>query len=217
MYTLWPLFAAYHAIHYAVFAIGFGLDNDLTIQAVSYMHGIVSTASTAAVVLMDGAHYNQPNTLADTAVMIHSFVYFVFDTFQMIMWRFNTVYILHHVVTMIAIGTFLYGGIGGRAVVLGLLMGEITNPLQRMHKVYLIRHQYSEASRNSLVRRRLQRAFSLSFLFMRVIVIPCVFWHMLQTLSLPEPLYTLFALSGSMIVVAGLVFVPQIMSPLWLD
>ena len=99
----------------------------------------------------------------------------------------QVVFILHHVVTALFILASLHTQSGGAAVLLGLFLGEVTNPLYHLYNVLgTLRHTHPPAA---IAHRLITPLFTTFFVIVRSILgPPILIWWCSKVLVLDVPL-----------------------------
>ena len=131
----------------------------------------------AGYALWTGPHWNDVNTSYQSQVTMWSLGYFLFDTIYLLTYEFSWEFLFHHLISAGFWSSCYYLNRGGYYGMLGLLVGEITNPVQII---------WSFARRNNLTKlyNALSPIFTKYFIVVRCIAIPIVtlmmnyhMWH----------------------------------------
>ena len=127
----------------------------------------VSVIGLTAYGLWHGPHWNDVNTLYQNQVAMWSLGYFLFDTFYLFMHEFTREFFCHHAIIGGFLASCYHLNQGAYYALLGLLVGEITNPVQLI---------WSFARKNKLTKlyNALSPIFTIYFVSVRCVVIPIV-------------------------------------------
>lgn len=107
-------------------------------RVISLIHAVIAVIG-CGYALLDhtGGFFDSVHaTRLEADFSMFSFSYFLVDTVIMILWKFDTTYFLHHVVTLSFCGYCALGGKYGFATCFATWGGEVTNPL--MHARWLL-------------------------------------------------------------------------------
>jgi len=168
---MWFLFVVYHCMYYPFFGIALNLPLDETVEMVSCIHSMVAVVA-ACTVWLHRADQTHGIEVPEMLIYEHSLTYFVIDTVINMVWFRQTIYFLHHVVALIILIQMYSADVTGDAILLGIILFEITNPLKRFETLYLMHRDHSVEAKTSYARRASQIAFYVSFVIIRCSFIP---------------------------------------------
>lgn len=105
------------------------------------------------------------NTVEEEALICWSLGYFVADTVYMMLFEHDILFLLHHVFPIIIFTSALNAGTDSVLPLLTLALGEATGPFLGMRWL-------AKRAQNHWLNQILSRAFMISFLFIRLCVVP---------------------------------------------
>lgn len=105
------------------------------------------------------------NTEADIALLHFSCGYFAMDLIYILLLERDTVFVIHHLISLILWGTTLYIGRGAELCICCLLMGESTTGLLNMWWL-------TKRAGHEQAARLFSRTFTFGFLAVRVCILP---------------------------------------------
>ena len=133
--------------------------------------------------------------------LIFSLTYFIYDLYHVIYSKFDKLFIIHHSLCILTIGTILYLDKLGPLIGQCLFLGEITNPLQNLWRYFKIKKiVYWE--------NYVFQLFSMLFLFIRGFVSPIYVYYAVNNMinsdinlffSITISLYLILGTVGSLI------------------
>mmetsp|Transcript_39701 Transcript_39701/g.97578 ORF Transcript_39701/g.97578 Transcript_39701/m.97578 type:complete len:271 (+) Transcript_39701:57-869(+) len=149
-------------------------------SVVAYLHAIPACIVSSVLLIRNGdwsvtrpteLRVAAPNTSAEAALVVYTLAFMVYDTVFMIVSLPDVLYILHHLATILYIGSALWIGRGARGIMLCLLWGEITNPLQN---TWIIVSALHDAGNEGLFRARkvLTWSTAVALFVLRFIYLP---------------------------------------------
>ena len=154
-------------------------------RILSLIHAVISAVG-CGYALLDhtGGFFDSVHaTRLEGDFAMFSFAYFLVDTIVMIMWKFDTVYFLHHVVTLSFCGYAALDGKYGFATCFATWGGELSNP--PMHLRWLLHaNNPQEAKTPSRAMKWLTFSWFVIFFVMRFAGAPIVVYYMVTMMPI---------------------------------
>lgn len=136
----------------------------LASRCTSMLHAC-GTLCMCSYILLTEPHWTLLNSPLQTLLAQTSLSYFIYDTLYMSLFEPDILFFLHHLGGAALSGMVAYTGLGGYYWVLGILLGEISNPLQLTWEV-------SRRTGRKDLYKKLTPYYTYTFLTLRVGVIP---------------------------------------------
>lgn len=168
---MWFLFVVYHCLYYPFFGVTLDLPLNKTVEMVSCIHSMVAVVAALAVWL-HRADQTHGIEVPEMLIYEHSLTYFAIDTLINMVWFRHALYFVHHVVALIILIQMYSADVTGDAILLGIILFEITNPIKRFETLYLMHRDHSPDAKTSYARRISQISFYVSFVIIRCVFIP---------------------------------------------
>jgi hypothetical protein len=143
-------------------------------------------------------------------LMTFSASYFIYDLIMMMFTTIDIIFFLHHLLILMVYWIVDSYNYGAKFVILSILWGEITNPLQ-------ITWRISRVLNYKKIENYVFPAFSASFIIVRTVVLPFIHYNMLSSMFENKDYYVptlgLIALSalGN---IGGMIWTRQILNKL---
>jgi hypothetical protein len=127
--------------------------------------------------------------------LIFSLTYFIYDLYHVIYSKFDKLFIIHHSLCILTIGSILYLDQLGPLIAQCLFLGELTNPLQNLWRYFKIKKiVYWE--------NHMFKLFSILFLLIRGIVSPLYVYYAVNNIIYSD-INLFFSLTISTYLLAG--------------
>jgi len=113
---------------------------NLTVQLVSFTHSTICVLYSSiilAIIYISGGNMYSIGKINnfDYLLGVFSLGYFVTDSVLCVLRKTNILFLYHHIICCIIFYTIVSYGLGRSELVLGLFIGEITNPIQKIWEV----------------------------------------------------------------------------------
>lgn len=198
----WAMVAV-RVLHFEVFHFFEG--PQLAVEMDSFAHAAICIGWSVVYLFLADMGVSPP--CLEHMVKTYSYVYFLHDLARNFALYFNggfsIMFAVHHILSIALLGLSLSFDLDWICSTMVIL--EWTNILRAREQIFLMSHNFSVAARNNTFRRRLKRAFEISFIVTRVIVTPCytVMWIRYNAEKLPFPFLPLAILLSILINVGG--------------
>ena len=106
---------------------------------VAFYHSAICVLLMSPSILFNMLDYNSL-WIARYDSLIFSLTYFIYDLYHVIYSKFDKLFIIHHSLCILTIGTILYLDKLGPLIGQCLFLGEITNPLQNLWRYFKIKN-----------------------------------------------------------------------------
>lgn len=185
---MWFLFVVYHCMHYPFFGVTLDLPLVKTVEMVSYIHSMVAVTAAFAVWLHRSSRIHGIE-VPEMLIYEHSLTYFALDMLINMVWFQHAFYFVHHIVALVILVQMYAADVTGDAILLGIILFEITNPIKRFETLYLMHRDYTAEARTCYTRRAFQVLFYITFVVIRCMMIPWLIYTVYDDVTLKMNIY----------------------------